>query len=781
MTKAVLTILFSAYLLFAVCEGGERDEPGADAVQLFVDSHCIACHDDSSETAGLSLEGHDAGNVAESLNIWEGVLRRLERRQMPPHEMPRPDETEYEAAVSELVARLDRAADAHPNPGRTETFRRLTRTEYGNAIRDLLGLKIDVATLLPADEASHGFDNVTVGNLSPTLLNRYITAAEKISRLAVGGQLRSAAGHVTRLKPDITQEEHVEGLPIGTRGGVLIDYTFPRDGVYEIQVRLMRDRDEHVEGLDREHELEVLVDRGRVELFTLKPPRSNAEHAAADSHLNVRVPVKAGPHAVGVTFLKKSSSLLETKRQPYDAHFNFYRHPRLSPAVYEVSITGPYESEGAGSTPSRERIFAKTPQSVDDEDHCAHETLAQLMRRAYRRPITEEDLQQPLWFYRSSRRAGGDFEEGIQAALSAILVNPHFLFRVERDPPGLPPATAYNISDLELASRLSFFLWSSLPDDQLLDLAEQGELSRPTVLEAQVRRMLHDERSQSLVTNFVSQWLYLRNLESLTPDLRTFPDFDDNLRQAFHKETELFFDSILREDRSVLDLIDSDYTYLNERLAKHYDIPHVYGSRFRRVPLDSDQKRGGLLRQGSILMVTSYSTRTSPVIRGKWVLENLLGSPPPPPPDNVPPLEDNTVSADLPVRERLATHRANPSCASCHDLIDPVGLALENYDAVGRWREMEAGVPVDASGALPDGTSCEGVEGIEQGLLARPEIFVGTLAEKLLTYALGRGNEPGDAAAVRKIVRDAKDDDYRFSAIIVGIANSKPFRMRRTP
>lgn len=780
MTKPVLTILVVSLLPPAVCQGGARDETGADVVQRFVDSHCVDCHDNSSETGDLSLEDLAASNVAQSTGVWERVLRRLERRQMPPLDVPRPDDDEYEAVIGELQARLDRAADANPNPGRTDTFRRLTRTEYGNAIRDLLALEIDVTTLLPADESSHGFDNVTVGNLSPTLLNRYISAAEKISRLAIGGPLPSPAGHVIRLRPDITQEEHVEGLPIGTRGGVLIEYTFPRDGVYEIRARLMRDRDEHVEGLKREHELEVLLDRRRAALFTLRPPRSNAEHAAADAHLNVRVPVTAGPHGVGVTFLKQTSSLLETTRQPYDAHFNFYRHPRLSPAIYEVSISGPHESDGPGVTPSRERIFVSTPTSADEEEQRARQILNRLLRRAYRRPVTADDLQQPLHFYHSAR-AGGDFEDGIQAALSAILVNPHFLFRVERDPPGVPSGTAYAISNLELASRLSFFLWSSLPDDQLLDLAERGELSRPEMLEAQVQRMLRDERSQSLVTNFASQWLYLRNLESLTPDLRTFPDFDDNLRQAFRQETELFFESILREDRSVLDLIDADYTFLNERLAKHYEIPHVYGSRFRRVALEKGEKRGGLLRQGSILMATSYATRTSPVIRGKWILENLLGSPPPPPPDDVPPLDDNTVAADLPVRQRLAAHRANAACASCHNLIDPVGLALENFDAVGRWRDVEAGMQVDASGGLPDGTECDGVEGLEQGMLARPEIFVGTLVEKLLTYALGRGMEPSDAPAVRRILRDAKEDEYRLSTLIVGIVNSRSFQMRRTP
>lgn len=780
MRKPVWIILLTVMLIPGASLDGVCDEPGAPVVQRFVESHCIDCHDDSSQTAGLSLESVKLANLEQSVEVWERVLRRLERREMPPLDMPRPKEDAYEAVIGELQTRLDRAAAAHPDPGRTDTFRRLTRTEYGNAIRDLLALEIDVSTLLPADESSQGFDNVTVGNLSPTLLNRYISAAERISRLAVGGAMSSPTGHVVRLRPDITQEEHVTGLPIGTRGGTLIKYTFPRDGVYEIRARLMRDRDEHVEGLKREHELEFLLDRRRLELFTLRPPKSNAQHASADAHLHLQVPVTAGPHSVGVTFLKQSSSLLESSRQPYDAHFNFYRHPRLTPAIYEVSISGPLDSGEPGVSPSRERIFVDLPASAEEEEQSARKILSRLLRRAYRRVVTADDLRQPLQFYHAARE-DGDFEDGIQAALRAILVNPNFLFRVERDPPELPSGTAYAINDFELASRLSFFLWSSLPDDQLLDLAEQGELKRPEVVEAQVRRMLRDKRSQSLVTNFASQWLYLRNLESLTPDLRTFPDFDDNLRQAFRQETELLFESILREDRSVLNLIDADYTYLNERLAKHYDIPHVYGSRFRRVPLDEDAKRGGLLRHGSILMATSYATRTSPVIRGKWILENLLGSPPPPPPDNVPPLDDNTVAADLPVRQRLAAHRANAACASCHNLIDPVGLALENFDAVGRWREVEAGVPVDASGGLPDGTECDGIEGLEQGLLARPDVFAGTLVEKLMTFALGRGIEPGDAPAVRQILRVAKKDEYRFSTLIVGIAKSKSFQMRRTP
>jgi len=710
----------------------------------------------------------------------------LRSRQMPPAEMPQPEERNSRAVLSSLESALDRAAAKHPNPGRPDTFRRLNRTEYQNAIRDLLALDVNVSALLPTDESSHGFDNVTVGDLSPTLLNRYISAAQKISRLAIGVSQRSPGGKTIRIRPDRTQEERVEGLPIGTRGGVQIPYNFPQNGMYEVQIRLTRDRNEHVEGLREPHEMELLLDLKRVKLFTVQPPGSKGEdagnfgkltHADVDRHLKARISVTAGPHQLGVTFLKNPSSLLETRRQPLHVHFNMYRHPRLSPAIYQVSITGPFEAAGPGDKPSRHRLLVCQPTGPDDEEVCAKRILLTLMRRAYRREVDEGDLTIPMKLYRESR-AKGDFEAGIQMALSSILVNPQFLFRIESDPPGVAPDTAYPISNIDLASRLSFFLWSSIPDDELLDLAVRGKLTDPGVLEEQTQRMLRDVRSQALVSNFAGQWLYLRNLESTTPDSRLFPDFDDNLRQAFRQETELFFESILREDQSVLKLLKADYTYLNERLAKHYGIPHVFGSRFRRVALGEKSRRGGLLRHGSVLTVTSYATRTSPVIRGKWVLENILGMPPPPPPANVPALKDNTVSANLSVRQRLAEHRANPACASCHDRIDPIGFSLENFDAVGRWRDEEGGKPVDASGGLPDGSQFTGIDGLEQGLLNRTEIVVGTITEKLLTYALGRGIEYFDAPAIRKIVRGAKDGDFRFSALILGIVKSTPFQMR---
>jgi hypothetical protein len=755
--------------------------PAGVVVQDFVDQYCLDCHSTEARKAGLALDTLSLDDVSQHAEVWENVVRKLVARHMPPARRARPDERTYNQVVTVLAGLLDDAAARHPDPGRTDTFRRLNRTEYQNAIRDLLALDVDTAALLPNDESSQGFDNITVGDLSPTLLDRYITAAQRISRLAVGTPGRSPGGDTFRFRADLTQEEHVEGLPFGTRGGALIAYQFPQDGEYEIQAWLTRDRNEQVEGLKEPHELEFLLDRQRQAIFTLTPPANGEENQTVDEKLKTRIRVTAGPHQVGVTFLKNPSSLLETKRQPYQAHFNMHRHPRITPALYQVSITGPYAATSPGDTPSRRRVFVSEPPvpGQGEEEACARRILSTLIRRAYRRPATDADLQTPLAFYRNTRAEAG-FDAGIEAALSAILVNPQFLFRVERDPPGVASGTVYRLSDLELASRLAFFVWSSIPDDELLDLAARGVLSRPGVLEAQARRLLADPRAHSLVSNFASQWLHLRNLDSITPDLRLFPDFDDNLRQAFRAETSLMFESVLREDRSVLDLLKADHTFLNERLARHYGIPHVYGSHFRRVPLEPDSVRGGLLRQGSILTVTSYATRTSPVIRGKWVLENILGTPPPPPPGNVPALKDNTVSSTLSVRERLAEHRASAACASCHNLMDPVGLALENFDAVGRWRTVEEGKPIDATGGLPDGSTFAGVAGLEQALLDRPELFVGTLAEKLLTFALGRGVEHHDAPAIRKIVRDARSNDYRLSSLVVGVATSTPFQMRRT-
>ncbi|QEH31890.1 hypothetical protein OJF2_03570 [Aquisphaera giovannonii] len=785
-------VLLAAGALAAPSPATARpDEPPADGrgeVGRFVGLFCVECHtrEDQKPAGGLALDELDARDPARDAKDWEKVVRKLATRQMPPPSSIRPSERSFEKALAALVGALDREAEAHPRPGRADTFRRLNRTEYQNAVRDLLALEVDAAALLPPDESSRGFDNITVGDLSPTLLDRYIAAAQRIGRLAVGTAGRSPDVQTFRVRADITQEEHVEGLPPGTRGGAVFACTLPRDGEYEVQLRLARDRNEHVEGLRRAHEVEVLLDRERKAIFTVKAPRSEGEHMTADAHLKARFHATAGPHTLGVTFIKESSSLMETKRQPYQAHFNTHRHPRQAPALFQATLAGPYVSSGHGDTPSRRRVFVREPAGPGDEEPCARAILAALMRRAYRRPVVEDDFRKPMELFRSGRAEGG-FDAGIEMALAGVLVSPEFLFRIEPDPPGVPAGSAYRVPDVELASRLSFFLWSSIPDDELLGLAEAGKLADPEAVAAQARRMLADPRSSSLVTNFAAQWLHLRNLDAITPDLRLFPDFDDNLRQAFRRETELLFEDVLREDRSVLDLIRPGRTYLNERLARHYGIPNVLGSRFRPVDLagagsqdgaDSGTTRGGLLRQGSVLTVTSYATRTSPVIRGKWVLENLLGTPPPPQPANVPALKDRTVSASLSVRDRLAEHRANVACAGCHTLMDPPGFSLENYDAVGRWRSAEDGRPIDATGGLPDGRSFEGVAGLERALMARPEVFATALTEKLLTFALGRGVEPSDAPAVRKIVREARAGGYRLSSLIVGIATSTPFRMR---
>jgi cytochrome c5 len=754
--------------------------PPASSHRQVVDRYCVTCHNQKLKTAGLMLDDVDLANPGAGAEVWEKVVRKLRTGIMPPPNMPQPSAEDRRALLSFLETSLDTAAAAKPNPGRTETLRRLNRTEYQNAIRDLVAVDVDAAALLPPDESGYGFDNVTVGDLPPALLDRYISAAQKISVLAIGSTQTSLQSDIIRVPPDVTQEEHVPGLPIGTRGGVAVPYTFAQDGEYDIQIYLARSYSGDIEGLKdpQPHEIKVLLDRTPIGEFTVRKP-PNEDDSLIDKNLKIRVPVTAGPHDVGVTFLRNASSLLETARQPLQSHFNERRHPRITPAISQVSITGPYAAKGADDTPSRRRIFVCRPTAPGEEQACANKILSSMMRRAYRRPISEADLERPMAFYREGR-SERDFDAGIGKALSAVLMNPEFLFRVEVDPDKASGSAAYRISDLELASRLSFFLWSSVPDDALLDAAIRGELRRPDVLERQVRRMLADPRSYNLASNFAGQWLRLRNLTSVDPNVRLYPDFDDNLRQAFRLETELFVDSVVREDRSVLDLLRADYTFLNERLAKHYGIPNVYGSRFRRVALAPDSRRGGLLRHGSVLAVTSYATRTSPVIRGVWVLSNIVGAPPPPPIPNVPALDGN-VPANLPIRERMSAHRSNPVCASCHRTIDPVGFALENFDAVGRWRDQEGDSgAVDVTGDLPGVGAIKGVAGLEEGLLRRPELFAATLTEKLLTFALGRGVEYYDAPAVRKIIREAQPGGYRFSSLILGIVKSAPFQMRRS-
>jgi hypothetical protein len=777
-------------LIAVLIAGGITALPGQQPPRALINQYCAGCHNDKLKTGGLSLDGASVESAGQNPEVWEKVVRKLRARYMPPAGLPRPDEATYQSLVAYLETSLDQGAAAHPNPGRPATLRRLTRTEYQNAMRDLLGVQVDVTQLLPGDESSFGFDNITVGELSPTLLERYLGAARKISRMAVGSAVKAPGGETILLPQDLTQEEHFDELPFGTRGGTAVAYTFPQDAQYDIQLKLSRDRNEHIEGLAGPTDVELLLDGNRVRVFTVKPMNNitgirNANSIPSDDDvdkdLHIRIPVTAGPHTLGVTFPKSDPSLLqETERQPYQAHFNMYRHPRIHPALYSIVVVGPYEAKGAGDTPSRRKIFSCHPTKPAEEESCANQILANVARRAYRRPVTDADLQIPLKLYRETRASEG-FEGGIERGLRALLISPEFLFRVERDPAGIAPNTAYRLTDLELASRLSFFLWSSIPDDELLNLAAASKLSEPAVLEKQVRRMLADARSASLVTNFADQWLYLRNLETIIPDAREFPDFDDNLRQAMRRETELFFESIMRENRNVVDLLSANYTFLNERLAKHYGVPNVYDSNFRKVTFEPNSARGGLLGQGSILTVTSYADRTSPVIRGKWILTNIVGSPPPSPPPNVPPLKnDGSAGKPMTMRERMAAHRVNQPCAGCHRLMDPVGFSLENYDAVGRWRTAEQDVSIDASGNLPDGKQFVGVSGLRQALLSRPELFVTTLTEKLLTYGLGRGLEPYDAAAVRKIVRDAHNDDYRFSSLILGIVNSTAFQMRRS-
>ena len=785
MPTTIVTRLITAAALLGLSSVGRADPRAEQITQLF-QAYCLDCHDASEATAGLNLATMEVAAIPRDRpwdsTTWEKAVRRLRSRQMPPREATRPSEPEYRQLLEAMESILDEAYLAFPRPGSTDAVRRLNRNEYRNAVRDLLAVEVDVRDLLPADPSGHGFDNVTVGELPPVLLSRYLAAAEKISRMAVGRGGRSPGGVTVRLPADLSQESHVAGLPWGTRGGTHFVHHFPQSGQYEIQLRLMRDRDENVEGLHEPHQIDVLIDRGLVHRFTVAPPKADQgwqkDDTLADAHLKKRFVVAAGPHDVGVTFPRKFSSLSEIRRQPFDANFNRHRHPRRTPALFEVSIVGPFDAQGPGDTPSRRAIFTESPQQ-GDEPAAARRILQRLLRRAYRRPVTEDDLTVPMQFFAERFPADG-FEAAVESALATVLVSPHFLFRAESAPAGQPDGQPYRVGDLQLASRLSFFLWSSIPDEPLLQSAESGRLSQPAELRRQVLRMLRDERSQSLVDNFAAQWLYLRNLDTFQPDRRLFPDFDDNLRRALRQETELLFQHVLREDRSVLELIRTDTTFLNERLAQHYNIPRVYGSHFRPVRLvgQAANRRGGLLSHGSILAVTSYATRTSPTVRGNWILSNVLGTPPPPPPPNVPSLQDEKAAHPLTIRQRLAQHRANPACASCHDLIDPLGFALENFDAVGRWRTTEHGLPIDATGRMPDGRQIAGPQELQQGIMQLPELFVGTLVEKLLTFALGRGAQPYDGPAVRKVVREAADEDYRFSSLILGIVSSTPFQMR---
>jgi cytochrome c5 len=751
-----------------------------------LNQYCVTCHNERTKTAGLMLDKMDLANIPAGAEVWEKVIRKVKVGMMPPQGAPRPDEATQEALASWLETSLDRAATVRPNPGRPLAHR-LNRAEYANAIRDLLSIEVDPAALLPPDDSAFGFDNIgDVLGLSPILLERYLTAAGKISALAVGAPDIGPAGETFRVRQDASQDVHIDGLPAGTVGGLLARTTLPLDGEYQIQVKLYRTNLGVMRGLENPHQLEISVDGQRVHLgsfggeaefkATLANPTLAAD--AVDARLAVRVPLKAGPHRIGAAFLQITAQR-PWRLQPFVRSSTDTLDVAGEPHVDTLTITGPFNPTGPGDTPSRRKIFICRPSTAAAEAPCARRIISTLARRAYRRPVTAADLQPLLEFYQAGRQAK-NFERGIEVALQRMLTDPEFIFRTEKDPPHVTAGRPYRISDLELASRLSFFLWSSIPDDELLRVAQQGTLKVPAVLDRQVLRMLRDPKSDALVTNFAGQWLYLRNLKNQIPNWLEFPDFDDNLRQAFQRETELFFQSVMRENRNVLDLMTADYTFVNERLARHYGMPNVYGSHFRRVTVP--EARRGLLGKGAILMVSSHTDRTSPVVRGKWVLDNLLGAPPPAPPANVPPLKESVQDGKiLTMRERLEEHRSNPTCAACHKLMDPIGFSMENFDAIGAWRTRDGGTlgtPIDASGQLMDGTTVDGIVSLRQALLRNPEIFVGTVSEKLLTYALGRGLTAADMPVVRKIVRDAASNDYKFSSLILGIVNSTPFQMR---
>jgi mono/diheme cytochrome c family protein len=777
-------------------QAGQR-APASDAsARTAIDQYCVACHNARLASGGLSLDSLDPLRPAEHGEVWEKVVRKLQTRVMPPAGARRPDEPAYRRLIESITGSLDRAAAERPDVGRI-VLRRMNRSEYANAIRDLLALDIDASSLLPADDSAYGFDNnADVLGLSPSLQERYLSAAAKISALAVGDLSRGPVAETYRVRQDLSQNAHIEGLPLGTVGGLLVQHLFPVDGEYEFRIRLQQTNFGNLRGLDYPQQVETSVDGARTHIATIggnadlemmfEQPQKAGD--AIEARLTSRVRVKGGPRDVGVAFVR-NLPLADTRRlqQFLRSSVDTLDWTGL-PHIQSVTITGPFGTPSPGETPSRARIFTcglessprasgATPASPNAELTCARRIVQTLARRAYRAPVNDADLRPLMEFYETGRREGG-FETGIQRALQALLASPRFVFRVERDPAGTAPGTVYPVPDVELASRLSFFLWSSIPDDTLLTAAAGGSLDRQPILEQQVRRMLADPRATALVANFAGQWLQLRNVKSVLPNSDEFPDFDDSLRQSMLRETELLFESIVREDRPVLDLLDADYTFVNERLARHYGIANIYGSHFRRVPVPSGARRG-LLGHGSILALTSHAERTSPVVRGKWVLDNILGTPPPPPPPDVPTLADNEAGEKpRTMRERMAQHRAMPTCAACHRLMDPIGFALENFDAVGAWRTREPGGTIDATAELPDGTKIDGVAGLRAALLARPEVFVTTMTEKMLTYALGRGLTYRDMPAVRAIVEASAAREYRFSSLVTGIVSSQPFRMR---
>jgi hypothetical protein len=758
--------------------------------QELVTKYCITCHNERAKTGGLSLEKLDVDHPAANAETWEKVIRKLRAGLMPPSGAPHLDRAALESFRTALESSIDTAAAQHKNPGVT-ALHRLNRNEYANAVRDLINVDVDVSSMLPADDSSEGLDNIAdVLGTSPALIERYIGAAAKISRLAVGDTDIGPISTTYKVRGDLTQDNHIEGLPIGTRGGILIRHNFPVDGEYLFKFSLLKvNFGPQYGGAAKGEQIEMSLNGERVALLDIKSVPyyyiRGGQQGGPQTPLEVRLPVKAGPQTIIVTFIKRTAAGVDDLFQRYEAttadlqtgvQFGYTTVPHLS----GVEILGPYAIDGPGNAPSRQRIFVCRPATAAEEPACARKIISTLARRAYRRPVLDADIQPLLNFYREGRKTG-DFDKGIEMAVRRILSDPQFVFRFERDPANIQAGTAHRVTDLELASRLSFFLWSSIPDDELLAVAEQGKLKDPAVRQQQVRRMLKDSRSQALVTNFSGQWLYLRELKNRNPDLIMYPDFDDNLRQGFQRETELLFDSVVREDRSVFDVLNANYTFVNERLARHYGIPNVYGSDFRRVTVEKERR--GLLGQGSFLTITSNPNRTSPVTRGSWILENLLGSPPPSPPPNVPPLPENTngqgvTTVPTSVRDRMTLHRANQPCKGCHQLMDPIGLALENFDGIGRWRVEDSGTKIDGSGQLVDGTPIDGVDSLRNALLSRPDAFVQTMTEKLLMYAAGRATRYYDMPAIRAITHEASKNNYRFSSIVTAIVNSEPFQMR---
>ena len=773
----------------------QAPEPAGHRTVL--DRYCVACHNDRTRQAGVTLESVDStrvGEVPAEVETWEQVAHKLRARAMPPPGRPRPSEAEYVQVAAALESALDAAAAASPDPGRPP-IHRLNRVEYRNAIRDLLAVRIDETALLPPDESGYGFDNIAdILAVSPVLLDRYMAAAEKISRLALGDASAIGPEVVTHAVPyTMWQDGRMsERLPFGSRGGLAVRHHFPLDGEYVFRLRLQRAYGNHIRGLQEPHDVELRVDRRRLAAFTVggdgeRAPwnavaRPSYYEQSADEALEIRVRVEAGTRLVSASFVDRAAvDEGELDATPAVSTHAFARDRNAPMALDSIEISGPFEGTTPDDLPSRERVFVCHPDRGAEETTCAVEILSWLARRAFRRPVTEADVAPLRALYEEGREAGG-FERGIQFALRGILIDPEFLFRIERDPDGVAPGTAFEISDLELASRLSFFLWSSLPDDELIDVAARGELREAGMLGRQMTRMLRDPRSDALIDNFFGQWLLLRNIDTAAPDPDAFLDFDENLRAAMERETALFVESQVRDDRSLLDLLRADYTYLNERLARHYGVPNIYGNHFRRVSMTGTPRRG-LLGQGSILTATSYPNRTSPTKRGLWVLENLLGSPPPPPPPNVPGLpaaEHPEEGRVMSMRERMEMHRTSPVCASCHMRMDPLGFSLENFDGIGTWRTDETGSPIDASATLPDGTSFAGPDGLRDLLLQAEERFAETVAEKLLTYALGRGVEYHDRPAIREITRRAAARDYRWSALVEAIVESTPFQMRRS-